>query len=579
VTTYESELHDVIANPAGATAAERVTRLLDAQWARDLLEYPELAWSVGEPAAALGWTDLSPGAIDRRREHSRLRLKAARSISPMDLAGEADLDHRLFRHDSEIEADGVPFPNELLPLGQLSGPQQEVALSLSDMPGRHGDDYLDMLERLTQVPRLVAETTELMKRGVEAGIVAPRVTVAGVPEQIDDLLTADPLESGLAERFVQMPASISATEQERLRDEAASLLRGTVFPAFAQLREYLTETYLPASRESIALTALPDGDAWYAWRIREQTSTRLDAATIHQVGLDELARIGERMTEVMARAGYSDRVAFLAHLHNDPSFRPASAESVVAAYRALCKRIDPELPRLFGTLPWLPYGVLPMPPHAEKTAPAAYYLPGSVAAGRPGYFLANTYELDQRPTWEMVPLALHEAVPGHHLQFAVAQQLGDLHPWRRHRNETAYIEGWGLYAESLGHDIGFYDDPYDEFGSLVFEAWRAARLVVDTGMHALGWTRQQAIDFMGEKTGKPGHDVEVEVDRYIEWPGQALAYTLGYIRIRELRQEAESVEGNRFDLRAFHDEVLAHGPLPLDFLSEVVSEVVAGAPA
>jgi uncharacterized protein (DUF885 family) len=211
-----------------------------------------------------------------------------------------------------------------------------------------------------------------------------------------------------------------------------------------------------------------------------------------------------------------------------------------------------------------------MPAHAEKTAPAAYYLPGSVEAGRPGAFLANTYALDQRPTWEMVPLALHEAVPGHHLQFAVAQQLSELHPWRRHRDETAYIEGWGLYAESLGHDMGLYDDPYDEFGALVFEAWRAARLVVDTGIHALGWSRQQAIDFMGTSTGKPGHDVEVEVDRYIAWPAQALAYTLGAIRFRELRQLSAESQGPSFDLRRFHDEVLRHGPLPLDILESRV---------
>jgi uncharacterized protein (DUF885 family) len=410
-----------------------------------------------------------------------------------------------------------------------------------------------------------------MAEGLSLGIVPPRVTVQGAPAQIDALLTVEPLESGLAAAFKQPPAAMTGEEHERARAEATTVLREEVYPAFGRLRDFLVGSYVPACRDTIAIADLPDGAAWYRWRIREQTSTDLDPKSIHQIGMDELDRIGLAMAAVMERAGFgARRDEFLHHVHHDPGFFAASPDALVAGYRALCKRIDPELPRLFGTVPWLPYGVSPMPVHAEKTAPAAYYLPGSVEAGRPGFFLANTYALDQRPTWEMVPLALHEAVPGHHLQFAIAQQLGGLHPWRRHLNETAYIEGWGLYAESLGHDLGLYDDPYDSFGALVFDAWRAARLVVDTGIHALGWSRRQAIEFMASSTGKPGHDVEVEVDRYIAWPAQALAYTLGAIRFRELRRLATETLGASFDIRTFHDEVLRHGPLPLDVLESVV---------
>lgn len=554
-----------------ADEAARLGQLLDEQWARDLSEFPELAFAVGEPRPGATWTDLSAEAVARRHTQTRERLSAIESIDSGGLPDDALLNHSLFLRASQIEAEAITFPTHLLPVGQLNGPQQDVPLSLSDMALRTVDDLEWVVARLAAVPDLVEQTIDLMAEGLANGIVPPKVTVEGTPAQIDELLTADALASGLAAAFKQAPSTINSEELGRIRAEAASVLANHVFPALGRLRDYLTSTYLPGCRDTIAIADLPDGDHWYQWRIRQQTSTDLDPHAIHQIGLEELDRIGAAVAAVIERAGFGGRrEEFLQHVHHDPRFFAGSPDGLVDAYRALCKRIDPELPRLFGTVPWLPYGVSPMPAHAEKTAPAAYYLPGSVEVGRPGYFLANTYQLDQRPTWEMVPLALHEAVPGHHLQFAIAQQLGDLHPWRRNLDETAYIEGWGLYAESLGHDIGLYDDPYDEFGALVFEAWRAARLVVDTGIHALGWTRQQAIEFMADRTGKPGHDVTVEVDRYIAWPAQALAYTLGAIRFRDLRRLSAERKGSAFDLREFHDEVLRHGPLPLDVLEAQV---------
>ncbi|MDQ6927123.1 MAG: DUF885 domain-containing protein [Actinomycetota bacterium] len=555
----------------------RLVELMDRQWAYDLNEFPELGFAVGEPQPGATWTDLSADAIARRREQTRARLRAIEAIDTEGMNEEGRLNHALFLRASRIDAEGLQFPTHLLPIGQLNGPQQDVPLSLSDMSLHTVDDFECVIARLAAVPTLVDHTIELMAEGLVSGVVPPKVTVAGAAAQIDELMTADPLHSGLATAFTRFPPSIPQDEHNRLRAAAKSVLADEVFPSFTLLRNYLIDSYISGCRQTIAIADLPDGADWYRWRIRQQTSTDLDPETIHQIGLDELERIGAAMDAAIERAGFgSRREEFLHHVHHDPRFFAGSAQQLVDAYRALCKRIDPELPRLFGTVPWLPYGVSPMPAHAEKTAPAAYYLPGSVEAGRPGFFLANTYQLDQRPTWEMVPLALHEAVPGHHLQFALAQQVGGLHPWRRNLNETAYIEGWGLYAESLGHDIGLYDDPYDEFGALVFEAWRAARLVVDTGMHALGWSRQQAIEFMADRTGKPGHDVEVEVDRYIGWPAQALAYTLGAIRLRDLRRLASDTLGTAFDLRTFHDEVLGHGPLPLDLLEAEVRRWLAG---
>lgn len=549
----------------------RLNRLLDRHWAYEVAEFPELGFAVGEPQPGATWTELSTDAIGRRHDRARTHLNEIESIDAGGLPEDARLDHGLLLRAARIDVEGQRFPTHLMPVGQLNGPQQDVPLSLSDMSLRTAADTEWIIARLAAVPNLVDQTIGLLAEGLATGIVPPRVTVAGVPAQIDELITEDPLDSGLAAVLQRLPASIGDADQRRLRAAAAAVLTGEVFPSLLRLRDHLASTYLPGCRDSVGISDLADGGDWYRWRIRQQTSTDLDPDAIHRIGLDELARIGAATAAVVERAGFgARRDDFLDYVHHDARFFATSSEELVDAYRALCKRIDPELPTLFGTVPWLPYGVSAMPAHAERTAPAAYYLPGSVAGRRPGHFLANTYALDQRPRWEMVPLALHEAVPGHHLQFALAQQVGDLHPWRRNLNETAYVEGWGLYAESLGHDMGLYDDPYDEFGALVFEAWRAARLVVDTGIHAMGWSRQRAIEFMAASTGKPGHDVEVEVDRYIAWPAQALAYTLGAIRFRELRRLSVETQGPSFDIRAFHDEVLRHGPLPLDLLESEV---------
>jgi uncharacterized protein (DUF885 family) len=312
---------------------------------------------------------------------------------------------------------------------------------------------------------------------------------------------------------------------------------------------------------------LPDGEAWYAFSVRQMTTTALGAEEIHRIGLAEVRRIRSEMDAVVARTGFAGPFQeFVDFLRTDDRFFFESADALLVAYRDICKRVDPELTRLFATLPRLPYGVVPVPSYAEKSQTTAYYEPGSPSAGRPGRFFANTYDLRARPKWEMEALALHEAVPGHHLQIALAQELPDMPDFRRHGFYTAYIEGWGLYAESLGSEMGMYADPYAKFGQLTYEMWRAIRLVVDTGMHALGWTRQRAIDFFTDNAGKAEHDIVVEVDRYIVWPAQALAYKIGELKIKELRARAAAALGERFDLRRFHDVVLGAGALPLDVL-------------
>jgi uncharacterized protein (DUF885 family) len=426
------------------------------------------------------------------------------------------------------------------------------------------------------VPALVDQTIALLEKGVETGITPPRVTLRDVPEQVRNQIVDEAAASPMLRPFQSMPPTIEPPVAETLRAAAARAYTAAVAPAYRRLLEYLETRYLPRTRETIAARDLPDGEAWYAFSIRQMTTTRLSAQEIHDIGLAEVKRIRAEMDAVMARTDFDGTFQqFVGFLRTDDRFFFDRAEDLLVAYRDICKRVDPELPKLFATLPRLPYGVVPVPSYAEKSQTTAYYEPGSPSAGRPGRFFANTYDLRARPRWEMEALALHEAVPGHHLQIALAQELPEMPEFRRHGFYTAYIEGWGLYAESLGSEMGFYQDPYAKFGQLTYEIWRAIRLVVDTGMHALGWSRQQAIDFFTENAGKAEHDIVVEVDRYIVWPAQALAYKIGELEIKELRARASAALGARFDLRLFHDEVLGAGALPLDVLASRVDAWVA----
>jgi uncharacterized protein (DUF885 family) len=352
-------------------------------------------------------------------------------------------------------------------------------------------------------------------------------------------------------------------------------LKEKVVPAFTKLHEYLVKTYLPGARESIGLGALPDGQAWYAYNARMRTTTTLTPQQIHEIGLSEVKRIRAEMDKVISQTGFKGSFAeFTKFVRTDPQFYYTNADALLTGYRDIAKRIDPELPRLFGKLPRLTYGVKPIPDYAAKSQTSAYYQPGSPAAGRAGNFFANTYALDTRAKWEMECLTLHESVPGHHLQISLAQEMEDAPEFRKHGSYTAFIEGWGLYSESLGDEIGLYKDPYSKYGQLTFEMWRAIRLVVDTGIHSLGWTRQQAIDYFLANTSKSEHEVAVEVDRYIVWPGQALAYKIGQMKIRELRDYATKELGKKFDVRKFHDQVLGNGALPLDVLEARIKEWV-----
>jgi len=567
---------EIVAGQGRLPEEERLRALFDAVWRYQMEEFAELATFTGHPGQDHRWTDLSLLAVERRRREMEIPSRVLATIDRSRLSPAAQLDHDVFKREVDEGLEGRRFRAEFMPLTQMNGVQQDVAQILAMMPAASVAQYENVLARLEGVPALVDQTIVLMKEGLAAGLTPPRVTLRDVPQQVRNQIVEDPLESPLLRAFARFPDGVAADERERLRDRAAAAYAVHVAPAYRRLYEFLVETYIPAARESIAMRALPDGEAWYSWSVRQYTTTTLTPDEIHAIGLSEVERIRAGMNAAIAASGFGGTFHdFARFLRTDQRFYFEKPDELLAAYRDICKRADPELVRLFGRLPRLPYGVKPVPAYAEKSQTTAYYEPGSPAAGRPGYFYANTYDLPSRPRWEMEALALHEAVPGHHLQIALAQEMEDVPEFRRHGRFTAFVEGWGLYAESLGTEMGFYADPYALFGRLSYEMWRAIRLVVDTGMHWLGWSRQQAIDYFKDNSGKAEHDIIVEVDRYIVWPGQALAYKIGEMRIRELRARAARSMGAAFDLRSFHDLVLGAGALPLDVLEDRVARWTA----
>ena len=569
-------MNAIDSNADGLSEAERLSAFIDLYFEYALLEFPEFATYLGIPGDHSRWSDNSLEAMARRDSERARGLEILRTFDRSSLEGVDRLNYDLLLEDEEEEVAAQRFLGEYLPITQMNGVQQNVAQLLSMMPAGNLEQYENILSRLKGVPTVVVQTLVRLERGLAAGVTPPKVTLRDVPEQVRNQIVDDPMNSPMLKAFTDFPQAISPEDQERLESEAVRVYSGEIVPAFEKLYDYLVETYLPGCREAIAMSALPDGEAWYAHNVKSMTTTDLTPQQIHDIGLSEVKRIRAEMESVKAEAGFEGSLEeFFDFLRTDPQFFYTEGQDLLMGYRDIAKRVDAELPKLFGHLPRLPYGVSPVPAYAEKSQTTAYYQPGSVEGGRSGTFFANTYDLPSRPKWEMEALTLHEAVPGHHFQIAIAQELDEL-PWfRRYGGYTAYVEGWGLYAESLGEEMGFYQDPYFKFGQLTYEMWRAIRLVVDTGMHSLGWSRQQAIDFFVENAGKAEHDIVVEVDRYIVWPGQALAYKIGELKIKELKAMAQAELGESFDIRGFHDKLLGNGALPLNVLETHMKEWVA----
>jgi uncharacterized protein (DUF885 family) len=574
------------------SAATRKFRVyLEEDWKRWMVEYPELATAAGFPGQNRRWSDDSPAGIEARKKHLHESATTLKEFSRDSLPRAEQLNFDLYSDLLSTAEEGLqygddPLPfrnvvphNNWMPISQMGGVQQGAAETISTMPNRSAADYEDILARLEALPTYVEQQQALLQEGLKRGYTPPRLMLRDVPKQIADLIPADPLASPLLEPFKNFPVEIPEHDRTRLTNRAKEIYGTSLVPAFQKLRDYIVSSYLPACRESIAATALPKGAEAYAFHVRWQTTTNLTPQQIHEIGLSEVKRIRAQMDKVIASTNFKGSFhEFTEFLRNDPRFYFDKPDDLVNGYRIIAKKIDPELAHLFGKLPRLPYGVTPIPDFKAPSQTTAYYQAGAPSVGRPGYYFVNTYNLHARPKWEMEALSLHESVPGHHLQISLAQEMENEPEFRKHVGYSAFVEGWALYCESLGEELGMYKDPYSKFGQLSYEMWRAVRLVVDTGMHAQGWTRDQAIQFFKDNTGKTDQDITVEVDRYIVWPGQALAYKLGQLKIRELRTQAEQRQGAKFNVRAFHDAVLENGALPLNVLSTHMETWMAAAP-
>jgi uncharacterized protein (DUF885 family) len=566
------------ASPAvkSAAVAKDLAKFFDEEWEYVLREYPERATYLGDPRYNDRLTDLSFEAIERRNRHDSEALARLKKIDRASLSDDDRLSYDLYQRRLELAIEGQRFPTELLAINQQEGIHKDFAILSTVTSFRTTKDYRDYLARLSAFPKQVDQTIALLQRGKEKGWIHPAVPLREVGDMIRAQISSDPEKSVHFKPFDKFPEGVPDPDREALRIEGRRRIANDVFPAYLKLYAYFTREYLPAAKKEVGAWALPEGEAYYAYAIRQHTTTGKTAKEIHDIGLAEVARIRRQMEDLIKKVRFKGNFdAFVKFLRTDPRFYYKTSGDLLEGYRDICKRIDPELIKLFGTLPRIPYGVIPTPDFEAPTSTTAYYRQGSAEAGRPGYFVANTYKLETRPKYEMEALAIHESVPGHHLQISLAQELTGLPQFRRHGGYTAFVEGWGLYAESLGDQMGFYTDPYSKFGQLTYEMWRATRLVVDTGMHAFKWDRQRAIDFMKANTAKTEHDITVEVDRYIVWPGQALAYKMGELKFKELRDRAKKELGDRFDIRRFHDAVLLAGALPLDVLDTRIDEWIA----
>ena len=573
---YRKQCADIVAAKGQADEGQRLWQLFEANWKYRMIASPEAATWRGYPGQNDRWSDLSMDAIAEGKKDARQTLKAILSFDRAKLSEADQLNYDLFRRNAEMAVEQQQFPAEFLAINQMDGLPRDVPSMIAMMPAGKTADYENILARLGGIPALVDQTIALLQEGLVRGIVPPKVPLRTLADQVSGQVHIGPMTTPMLAKFKTFPETIPVAEQVRLTEAAKAVYADDVRPAFQRLHQFLSKEYVPNCRATVGRSALPDGRAWYGYQIKHYTTTTLSPDEIHKIGLREVNRIRVGMEAVRKQVNFEgDLHAFFEFLRTDPQFYYETADELLAGYRDICKRADPELTNLFRKLPRQPYGVVPVPSYIEKSVTTAYYQPGSNNAGRAGFFFANTYDLKSRPKWEMEALALHEAVPGHHLQLAIADEIVGLPEFRKYGRYTGYVEGWGLYSESLGEEMGFYTDPYSKFGQLTYEMWRAIRLVVDTGIHAKGWSRQRAIEFFKTNAGKTEHDITVEVDRYIVWPGQALAYKLGELKLKELRARATAKLGDKFDLRSIHDEIMWNGALPLSILDQRTDRWIA----
>jgi prolyl oligopeptidase len=551
---------------AHADPGEDFATLLTEAWEWQLTEYPVFASRLGDRRRNDQWQDLSLAAFTRRHEDQQAFLRRLRTIDSAALTTDDQLNYDLFRRELENSIDAHQYKNYLMPMSQRGG-VQSLESTAETVRLATVEDYEDWLARMAGVEKIIEQTMKLQEEGRKSGYMPPKILMERIPDQIGSQLVEDPGNSPFFIAFAEMPDAINETDQERLRQMAKDLIDESIVPAYRRFSRYFNDTYLPASRDSIGASSLPNGEAFYEYRTQSFTTTSMTPDEIHRLGLNEVKRIRGEMQLIIDELEFDgDFADFLHFLRTDSQFYYDTSEELFDGYLAVSKRIDPELVKLFGRLPRIPYGLRPIPDNIAPDTTTAYYNQPAADGSRPGYYYVNLYRPEVRPKYEMEVLSVHEAVPGHHLQISLQMELEETPEFRKYIDFTAFTEGWGLYSESLGYELGLYKDPYSHFGALTYDMWRAVRLVVDTGMHYKGWTRQQAIDFFMSNAAKTETDIVNEIDRYISWPGQALAYKIGQLKMLELRRKCEGALGDDFDIKAFHDEMLGAGALPMEIL-------------
>jgi uncharacterized protein (DUF885 family) len=551
-------------------------QLFDDEWDWRLRWNPLFATNVGDHRFDDRLPAVAVADFERREQESRAFLKRLEAIGRAKLSGEDGINYDLFHRVLRDRISEYEFNTHLMPITNREGFHTSFPQLPDRVPLSTVKDYENYCARLEGASTYFNQYIEVMRAGVRGGYVLPKVVLEGWEAAVEPHIVDDPAKSLLYAPFEKFPDAVPAGARARLAERGKKAIAASVVPAFRAFRDFMASEYVPSCRESIAASSLPDGKALYEFLVREYTTLDLTPQQVHEKGLAEVKRIRAEMDGVIAKTGFQGTFPeFLNFLRTDPRFYAETPEALMEKTALVLKRMDGQLPALFRTLPRMPYGIKPIPDFMAEKTTTAYYNEPAGDGTRAGFYFLNLSNLKSRPLYEIEALSLHEAVPGHHLQIAIMQEIPGVPMFRRFDGFTSFVEGWGLYSERLGLEAGFYQDPYSDFGRLSYEMWRAMRLVVDTGMHYFGWTRQQAIDYMAANGALSMHNITMEVDRYIAWPGQALAYKTGELKIRELREYATRELGERFDVREFHDVVLWSGAVPLDVLDANVKAWVA----
>ncbi len=565
--------------PAGKPDMEgRRTQLLslfDEEWQYELRSDPETATSLGDNRYNDRLSDRSPQFYQSDEGTRRKFLARFEAIDPAGLPAQDTLSRELMIRNLRQDIEGARFKPWEMPVNQMNGPHLDLLELVTLTPFNSVKDYDDYLSRLHQVPGMLDQVTANMRQGMKDGLMPPRYLLEKVVPQTQEIAGTEADASPFAKPVKKFPAGISEADQKRLRSAVLAEINSEILPAYKQFAKFVRKDYAPHGRTEPGVWALPDGAERYRFQVKRMTTTDLTPEEIHQIGLKQVAETEAEMLALAHKLGFKDLASLNQHIKDDRRFYATSGEQVLDLYTRYTRQMEKELPQLFGRLPQNKLEVIPMDPFRAKNAVPADYMPGAQDGSRPGHINVNEWDPEHRLTLNIEAIAYHEGVPGHHLQISIGQELKDLPAFRKNGDYTAFIEGWALYSERLGKEIGFYQDPYSDYGRLENEMWRAIRLVIDTGVHEKHWSRDQMVDYFHRYTAMDEPNVQTEVDRYIAWPGQALAYKLGQLEILRLREEARQRLGSKFDLRAFHDEVVGSGPLPLDVLHTQVENWIS----